>query len=112
MTRAHWHWPALILMLTAASAVLVLGGVDSTFRPVVTLAFLAICPGMALLPLVRIDEPLSELVLAIGLSVALDTIVAASTLYAGAWSPDGALVILVVISAAGSVLQLVRPWPR
>jgi len=46
---------------------------------------------------------------AIALSIALDTIVAAALLYAGVWSPVAAFMILATITLAGAARQLARP---
>lgn len=49
-----------------------------------------------------------ELSMAMGISVALATLLALATLYAGIWSADLVLAILVALSAGGSNLQLIR----
>jgi hypothetical protein len=56
--------------------------------------------------LLHIKEHLTELTLAIALSVALDTIVAESMVLAGRWSPEWGLVALAGVSLVGAVLQI------
>jgi len=60
---------------------------------------------MALVGLMRVDEPFAEVTLIIALSLALDTITAGTMLYAGWWSPPWTLIILLVVSVGGAGAQ-------
>jgi hypothetical protein len=106
MSRLASVWPAVI----AASALGALGvtyaGVGPPLRPLVALWFLAVCPGMALIRLLGLRDPLSEVVLAIAVSLSLETIVASIMIYAGAWSPQRSLDIVVGIALAGAATQV------
>jgi uncharacterized membrane protein len=83
----------------------VVGGVP---RATVMLAFLLLAPGLALVPLLgRVGD--SELALAAGISVALDTAIALIMAVSGAWSSKGALVALIAISLLGAALQVAGP---
>ncbi len=76
----------------------------ATVRAVGGVAVLSLCPGWALLRHARIDDPLELVVLAIAVSVALITVVAALLMYAGWWSPGRAIAIVALMTAAaGSV---------
>src|SRR5918995_557255 len=57
-------WPILISVLAAVSLVVVLLDLTFAARAPVVLAFAVIGPGMALVRLIRLDEPWVELVLA------------------------------------------------
>lgn len=102
-------WPVLILLSALASAGVTFVGWWPPLRVLITLWFLAICPGMGLVRLLRLRDPLAELTLAVALSIAFATIVACSVLYAGFWSPPLILIILLAISIGGALVQLLRP---
>lgn len=111
MRAARWLWPLGLLASAAAAGVLSNQG-DSALagmRLAVGLWFLFFCPGMALIRLLRLNDPLQEWGLAAALSVALDTIIAAGMLYASVWSPQGTLYVLIAITAAGALAQLAIP---
>ena len=76
----------------------------ATVRGVGGLVLLSLCPGWALLRHARIDDLLERVVLAVAVSVALITVVAAVLMYAGWWSPGLAVAIVAVLTlVAGSV---------
>lgn len=112
MTRSPWLWPAVILFSAVAVVIVVFGGVTSPLRPLVAFWFLLVCPGMAFIPLLRLTESFAEWTLAIALSLALDAIVAGTMLYAGMWSPNFGLTILISISMIGAVLQVLVAYGR
>ena len=105
-------WPYLIIGLAGASVSFVLVDVPHPLRAVVVLAFAVIGPGMALVRLLRLGEPWTELVLAVVVSLALAAVVAAIPVYLGAWNPALSLLVLVAM-AGGAVLAdyLRRPAP-
>jgi hypothetical protein len=92
------------------------GDVQGPLRFVVAFWFLLVCPGMALVPLMRLRDRIAEWTLAIALSLALDALVAGAMVFFGAWSPERGLIILVAVSLIGALLQVVsaqrRPVPR
>jgi hypothetical protein len=104
--RGRWLWPAIIGLSAVAVGLATLAGVQGPVRAGLALWFLLICPGLALVRLLRLDDTVFELTLGVALSLALDTLVAGGLLYAGAWSPAGALAVLIAISVAGALLQL------
>ena len=108
MTPTGWHWPAGIAAVNAtACAVVALGG-SSTPRTLVVVAFLLLCPGMGVVRAIGVGDLWAQLSLGLGLSVAIDTLVAGVLALAGAWSPTAILVILVGVSLAGATLELRR----
>ncbi len=106
MTRRFWIWPATLLLSTMAVGFLVLGDVNSWIRPILALWFLSVCPGTAFVRLLRIGDPWAELSLGIALSLALDTLAAAASLYLGTWSVSGVLAILMGLTVLGVALQI------
>ena len=101
--------PLILIASAATTGALVFGDVDSPIRPVVAMWFLLVCPGMALVPLLRLQDGITELVLGIGVSVALTALVAIGCLYAGFWSPNGILALLIGETLIGAMAQLLAP---
>jgi hypothetical protein len=81
-------------------------------RPAIVLWFFLICPGMAFARLLGIKEHLTELTIALALSIALDVIVSETMVLSNMWSPGRALLTLVGVSIFGAALQLTRPPAR
>lgn len=101
-------WPVALLSAAGAALSAYLWDPPGALRAVVVAGFLLVCPGMAVARLLRLADALAEWLLAVALSVALATLVASATLYAGAWDPGVALVILAGVCALGALLQLVQ----
>ncbi len=99
-------WPVGILLWLIVACLVTFVLPDTALRPIIVLSFLLICPGMALSRLLRLKNALIELLLGIALSITLDSIVACVLLYTGQWSPTFILEILLVLSLAGSVGQV------
>ena len=73
-------------------------------RGPLVLWFSLVCTGMAWVRLLRIADPLAEIVTAIALSIALSGLTAAALLYAGHWSPSWTMVALETNTLAGVIL--------
>jgi len=106
-TWSPWLWPALIMLSAAGIALVFFAGVAAPARPFVALWFLLLCPGMALVRLLRVGAIAVELSLAIALSLALDTLVAGVMIYTGTWAPERGLIVLIAISVLGAALQAI-----
>jgi hypothetical protein len=106
MKQFSLTWPAIITFSAVAAQILFYDNLVPPLRPWVMLWFLIICPGMAFVHFFRIKDTVSELVLAIALSLAIDLLVAAAILYTGFWSPELILTVLVFLSQVGVVCQL------
>jgi hypothetical protein len=96
-------WSLLIVLFAIAAGIFAFAGTDTQIRSAIVLGFLVICPGMMLVRLIRLREPLFEWVLALALSLAVDAIVAGILLYAGRWSPTSAFVILLGLTVVGAL---------
>lgn len=106
MTALTATWPLIIAVSSLGTAIVTFGDVESPVRPLIAFWFLLICPGMAIVPFLGIREGISQLTLAIALSLALDALVSISLLYAGLWSPDIMLAVLISVSLTGAALQI------
>ena len=105
--RSTWLWPLTIIISAGAAALFTFVLPASAARPFVDLWFLFVCPGMALVRLLRLNNAVIEWMLAIAVSFALDAIVAGLLLYANRWSPEVTLVILLDLSLIGVIAQVV-----
>ncbi len=106
MKLIPWFWPVLIILSGALALYVTQREIDSPLRPVITLWFLLVCPGMAFVRLLRLGDRFAEWSLSIALSLALAAIVAMQMVYTGLWSPQWGLAALVVVSLVGAILQL------
>ena len=103
---SQWIWPGVILVSAVTSGLFFYLAFVSPFRLITTLWFLLVCPGMAFVRLFQFDETYYEWTLAIALSIALDGIVACILLYAGFWSIELGLFIVILLSLSGALLQI------
>ena len=95
MSRAAWATAAFF----GASALLAVGGltIGEALRAVLGVALVGLGPGWAALRHIALD-PLERVVLAVALSFALATTVAALLMYTGWWSPNRAVIIIVILT--------------
>lgn len=103
---------AIILAAIAGAGLLTVllfaAGADGAPRAIAALLFLLIGPGLACVRLLRLDDPLTELALAVAVSLALETIVATALLATGYWSAGAALAALVAITLAAVAAGFAR----
>ena len=83
VSRDHRPWPWLIVLSTLALGSVAAAGESSALRTALAIWFLLLCPGLALVGLMRLDDAWMEVTLAVALSVVLDTAVAGAMSYAG-----------------------------
>lgn len=106
--------PSVVMVWALAADEIVAYGAGNPWQSAIVLPFLCVGPGLALVPLLRVGG-WAGLTLALGVSLALDALVPTAMIYAGAWSPDTALAVLVVLSFLGGAGQLalavLRPRP-
>jgi hypothetical protein len=116
--RSAWLWPIIILLLTAAASLVILvpeviaTSAVELLRPSLVMAFLFICPGMAIVRFFRLCEMVAELVLGVTLSFIIGAFVAGIILYANRWSPVLIFDILLGFCLAGAVAQLLLAFAR
>ena len=87
-------------------------GAHPAYRAPIVLAFVLVCPGLALVRVLGIPGLTAQLSLAIALSVTLDVLVPAGLLYAGVWSPIAALLILVALTVVTAAFEVLAPSSR
>lgn len=102
--------PVSAALLAAAALALAVHLVvpPSAVRAAVTLTFLLLCPGLAVVRLLRLPSRLIVLTLSIALSLVLDQVTAMVSMYAGGWSPSGCLAALALVTAAAALAPHVR----
>lgn len=100
-------WVPLLIVASSTLAMLegVMGSGASTLRTLAVIWFLAFCPGMGILGLLRLRDPWLTLALVPALSLSIDVAVGAVLSYTGLWSPPAAILILVVLSIGCAVAQ-------
>jgi hypothetical protein len=98
---------AAVTIVSGLAAVAgVLGDVGAPVQPVLVFWFVLVCPGMAVVGLIRPPSLLFALTLSIAVSCALAVVVAQALLFAGAWSPVTGLIILAALTTVGAVAEL------
>src|SRR3954453_15520430 len=103
MTRPNVTAPHAILALTAVVAFMNAFGIEAGFRPALAIAFLLICPGVALVRHFRPGDVWEQLTLGIALSIALATLIGTVSVYVlGNLHPNVVLYILVAVTAVAS----------
>jgi len=111
-----WRWygpPLSLLMCGPAALALVAFDAPAELRTVPVLAYIVVVPGLAGVRLLALADRRDELLLGIGLSLALGVLVAQVMIYMDAWSPAGGLAALVVLASLALAPQLVpRRAPR
>lgn len=101
-------WPGIIFISAVATGLMTFLEFESVIRAVVAFWFLLVCTGMAWIRLLKIEGWLTELTLAIGLSIAMSTIVSEFFVLAKAWSSRSSLLILIAATLVGVLLQLIQ----
>jgi len=105
---AAWSdaWSVIISFSALGAALAAALDWPAPLRPALVIWFVAICPGMAIVRLLRLDSLLVEVTLAIALSLALAGLIASALVYAGLWSPNLVLELLVAITVGALILGL------
>jgi galactose oxidase-like protein len=108
--RSPWYtWARPGLIIGSASLLALSMVVDlPPLRATAAFLFLLAAPGMAIVGLYRPTGWASEVALAVGLSVALETLLTVAMLYFKVWSTDRILLALLGLSLCGATAQLIR----
>lgn len=105
LLKPNWFWPVILTVSVATTAAVFFAESRLVFRPLLVLWFLLVCPGMAIVRIFDVQEPLLEWVLSSALSISLAGIITTIQIYTHNWSPGTALWILISITLAGVVIQ-------
>jgi uncharacterized membrane protein len=108
MTRLGRPWPAIIVVSSLALALAVALDAHGVAREVLALWFFLTCPGLSVVGLLDIDDPLAEGVLAVAVSIAIGILIALAMVLTHTWSPDAGLAIALTLSLLGAILQAWR----
>jgi hypothetical protein len=98
--------PGLAIALALAAGADTLWEAPAPLRPAVVLLFLAVGPGLALVGILGLDDPLEELMLVIGASLVLDLLVAEALVLAGAWSAEACIQLLIAVAIGGAIAHM------
>jgi hypothetical protein len=107
------RWLACAVTVAGVTGVgLALADADTPLRMLLVLLFLVAVPTMAAAGLLRGLDTFGRIFAAFTATVVINAMVAAIMLTTGIWSPDGGLVVIVVITAFIGAIQLppVRRW--
>lgn len=107
------RWYALVVASSVVALVAAIAGTGDARSMVPLLWFLAVVPG---LPFVRMlhnrEDPVAFWLTAIGLSIALDALVAEALLYLDAYSATSVVFALGVIACLGAGIDRFRTFSR
>jgi hypothetical protein len=99
--RSPWVWYVIVIVSAAAVGLLVFNDSESPLRAGVVFWFMLVGPGMPWVATMKFYEWTTELTLGIALSLAIDLLVALLLVYAGAYSYQLGLLVLIGIAMAG-----------
>jgi len=108
MSTIRLPWPAISVASTAAVAAAAATGGSSTVRTLLVVWFLLTCPGMAFVRLVDLDGVFEEASVGIGLSLAINLVVALLLVYVGAWSAGAVFGIVAAMTLGAALITLVH----
>jgi hypothetical protein len=103
---ANLMLPVGMLFASGGAAYVLFATSWSLGRAIVTAAAVCLGPGLALVPLARLDDLLLKAVLVVLASVAIDICVAQAVTYTSGFTWQPCAIALVAICAIGAVLQL------
>jgi hypothetical protein len=104
--RARWAVPGAVVVIGALATALSTLDAQGWFRTIVVVAFLVAGPGLVLVPRLRLDDRVMQLVLVIVLSLCIDALVASVALYLGFWLPTLILGVLVIVTTAIAIWDI------
>ena len=111
----YWRfllWPLVILVSVGVVIFFTFMHPGSPVQGIAVLWFVTLCPGMSLVPLLKLEHFIIEITLAIALSLSIDAIVVGIFLYSGHWSPRATLWVLIALSLLALILQLLQRLHR
>ena len=100
-----WQWPLIVLISVVVVIFFTFINPGTPVQGIAILWFVTLCPGISLVPLLKLDHFLIEVTLAIALSLSIDAIVVGIFLYSGHWSPPITLVTIMGICIIGVIIQ-------
>jgi hypothetical protein len=105
-------WPSLIVASAALACMLYATGQSSTLRAAVTLWFLLVCPGMAVVRYLDLPSWWVEILFAVAVSLVLAEAVTMALMYGGSWSAGRGLVVLSAMAVVLVIVHDILPFGR
>ncbi len=106
-------WPGIVAASTVVMTVVVALGLGPPIAPIIAFWFVFVCPGLPYVRLLDLREPLTEVLLAIALSLSIEAVVSLILLRGSAWTSVRMLQIVIAITVLGVVLDAHRAsWGR
>ncbi len=103
-------WPGIVAASTVAMAVVTALGLGPPIAPFVAGWFVFVCPGLPYVRLLNLGDPLNELLLAVALSLSLESVVSLVLLWGSSWTPVRMLQIVIAITVLGVLLDADRAF--
>ncbi len=106
-------WPGIVAASTVLMTVVVVLGLGPPIAPIIAFWFVFVCPGLPYVRLLALREPLTEVLLAIALSLSIEAVVSLVLLRGSTWTPARMLQIVIAITVLGVLLDAHRTvWGR
>ena len=100
--RRPFAWPIVVMVSTVAALTGFAVGLGPPVAPLLALWFLGVCPGIGWVRLLRMSDPLAEMLLAVALSLSIGAVASVVLFSVGAWSPGLALILTAVAALTGA----------
>ena len=100
----------VLLFVTAIAGLSYAADWDSSVRVAITFLFLMLLPGLALTEIAGMQDRLERWVVAIGASLALETLICVALVYSGVFSVGRAFGAVVGLTAAVAILAGAHAW--
>ncbi len=101
-------WPIAISVAALLAGIFALIKSGGFLGSAIIFLFMLVIPGLAYTRLVHIGDFLLEIVVAVGISLVLGTILAEGMVFLHIWSPNAGLGVLIGISLIGAFLQTMQ----
>ncbi|HLI55903.1 MAG TPA: hypothetical protein VKY26_02605 [Actinomycetota bacterium] len=106
------YWRVVLVAVLIAGTFLFRGSYGSTgagpLRIAFTLLFMGFGPGMAVMGLLRLDDLVLEISLALALSLGLEMVLATGMIMVKHWVPNDELLAMVLLTVVGAAFQAVQ----
>jgi hypothetical protein len=98
VARLSRSWDSIIVVSALAAITVNWLAIAQPVRLMVVGWFLLVCPGMAVVRVLRLHAPAAEWMLALAISLSVDMVVGEAMVYAGRWAPSAGLLIIATVA--------------
>lgn len=106
------YWRVVLVLLLLGGTYLFRGSEGTSgfgsARIGFTLLFMGFGPGLAVMGMLRLDDLVLEISLAVALSIALEMVMATGMVMVNRWSPNTELAAMAVLAVIGAAVQIVQ----